>query len=428
MAWLRGALGASAVVMAVQIYSSCFVQAPISTSLPRVGLSSQPRLAGGREASASSGVAFRASVMALAGVAALAGATSRRSRCKSSVPRKASLIATRPDQAIPWWERLTRPTIEPGIGIWAEKMNMTTIFQEEEGNVRTVPATILVVKRGGNMVTDKRWPEKHGHYSVQVGYERYTPDQREKEGKRALQLKRLARNECPPLRRIKDFRVRPQDWEKWEIGQKIWPSDFLQEGDLVDVHGWAKGKGFAGRIKKWGGKRGPMTHGSKHHRREGSIGAAWPARVLPQRHRAGWIGACKSIAHNLKILKIMDRIDEDNMPESIIVVQGSVPGYTAHWKSGGSYVWLHKAKNRSDGRFKRDPVWLWFYHKGEDVDPLVPIKEKAWTWKTMWGRDIRWITSEVKKYWPDGFPGYDHVMDPFYDDCDPHIALKAPEW
>ena len=80
-------------------------------------------------------------------------------------------------QAIPWWDRMSRPTIEPGIGIWAEKLNMTTIFEEEEGNVRTVPATILCVKRGGNMVTDKKWPEKHGHYSVQVGYERYTPDE-----------------------------------------------------------------------------------------------------------------------------------------------------------------------------------------------------------------------------------------------------------
>ena len=119
---------------------------------------------------------------------------------------------------------------------------------------------------------------------------------------------------------------------------------------------------------------------------------------------------------------------QDNMPESIIVVKGSVPGYTAHWESGGSYVWLHKSKNRHDGRFKRDPVWLWYYRKGEDVDPLVPIQDKAWTWKTMFGRDIRWITHEVKKYWPDGFPGYDHIMDPFYDDCDPHIALKAPEW
>ena len=57
-----------------------------------------------------------------------------------------------------------------------EKLNMTTIFEEADGNVKTVPATILCVKKGGNMVTDKRWPEKHGHYSVQVGYERYEPN------------------------------------------------------------------------------------------------------------------------------------------------------------------------------------------------------------------------------------------------------------
>eukprot|EP00913_Durusdinium_trenchii_P026041 g24431.t1 len=160
-----------------------------------------------------------------------------------------------------------------------EKLNMTTIFEEEDGNVKTVPATILCVKKGGNMVTDKRWPEKHGHYSVQVGYERYEPNKYERSGKRALQIQRLARNECPPLRKIKDFRVRPQDWEKWEVGQKIWPSDLFKEGDIVDIHGWAKGKGFAGRIKRWGGKRGPMGHGSKHHRTEGSIGAARPKRV-----------------------------------------------------------------------------------------------------------------------------------------------------
>ncbi|CAK9079508.1 unnamed protein product [Durusdinium trenchii] len=290
-----------------------------------------------------------------------------------------------------------------------EKLNMTTIFEEEDGNVKTVPATILCVKKGGNMVTDKRWPEKHGHYSVQVGYERYEPNKYERSGKRALQIQRLARNECPPLRKIKDFRVRPQDWEKWEVGQKIWPSDLFKEGDIVDIHGWAKGKGFAGRIKRWGGKRGPMGHGSKHHRREGSIGAARPKRVLPRKKRAGWIGP----------------LAQDNMPESIIVVKGSVPGYTAHWESGGSYVWLHPAKNRSDGRFKRDPVWLWYYHKGESADPLTPIPEKAWTWKTMWGRDVRWITAEVKKYWPDGFPGYDHIMDRSGVECSSCTGLTV---
>eukprot|EP00439_Symbiodinium_sp_Y106_P078296 s569_g17.t1 len=385
--WLR-VTGAALCLPLLPLCARAFVQAPAarSTVTPRVA----PRATVQSPAAKETHSAAVPVVLALAGAAALAGPLGQ-AACKTE------LIAnvTPGYQAIPWWDRMSRPTIEPGIGIWAEKLNMTTIFEEEEGNVRTVPATILCVKRGGNMVTDKKWPEKHGHYSVQVGYERYTPDEKEKNSKKALQIERLARNECPPLRKIKDFRIRPQDWEKYEVGQKVWPSDFLEEGDTVDVHGWAKGKGFAGRIKRWGGKRGPMTHGSKHHRREGSIGAARPKRVLPGKHRAGWQGVCKSIAHNLKVIKIMDRIDEDNMPESIIVVKGSVPGYTAHWESGGSYVWLHKSKNRHDGRFKRDPVWLWYYHKGEDVDPLVPIQDKAWTWKTMFGRDIRWITHEA---------------------------------
>lgn len=237
------------------------------------------------------------------------------------------------------------------------------------------------------------------------------------------------KNDLPPLKKLKEFRCRPQDWEKYEIGQKIWPSDIFKEGDLVDIHGRSKGKGFQGPIRKWGHKRGPMTHGSKHHRRYGSVGAGTtPGRVLPGKRMAGWMGDQKCTQKSAKILKIMDKIDEDNMPESIIVVEGSVPGYTAHTENGGSYVYLHPKKDNKDGRFKRDPVWLWYTKRGEGVDPYVPIPGMAWTWKTMWGRDIRWITNEVKKYWPDGFPGYDHTMDPFYDGCDPHIAIKAPEW
>merc|ERR1712031_120255 len=108
-------------------------------------------------------------------------------------------------------------------------------------------------------------------------------------------------------------------------------------------------KGFQGAIAKWGHKRGPMTHGSKHHRRFGSMGAGTdPGRVFPFKKRPGWTGDHKHTAKGIKILKIIDRIDEDNMPESIIVVKGSVAGYTAHTEQGGSYVCLHKKKNPSD--------------------------------------------------------------------------------
>jgi len=359
-------------------------------------------------------------VLAAAGAALLARASTR-------VARRVA-IATRPDQAIPWWERLTRSKMEPGIGIWAEKVNMTMFFKEEEGNARAIPATILCVKKGGNWVTDKRWPERDGYYSVQVGYERYTPEDWELNTKRMVKVRKLERNNMPPLRKIKEFRVRPQDWDKYEIGQKLVVSDIFKEGDMVDIHGRSKGKGLAGRIKRWGQKRGPMTHGSKHHRRYGSTAAATPARRLPGHHFAAWMGDNNHTEPKMEILKVMDNIDEDNMPETIIVVKGCVPGYSAHWKDGGSYVYLNHHINRCDGRYKRDPVWLWYYEKGEDKDPFVPIREKAWTVKTIWGRDIRWHQGEIRKYWPDGFPGYDHVADPFHDDCDPHIALKAAEW
>lgn len=365
-------------------------------------------------------------VLAAAGVALLARASTRRDR--KLVARRAA-IATRPDQAIPWWERLSKTRIEPGIGIWAEKVNMTMFFKEEEGNARAIPATILAVKKGGNWVTNKRWPEKDGFYSVQVGYERYTPGNWELNTKRMIKVQKLAQNDMPPLRKIKEFRMRPHEWDKYEIGQKLVVSDIFKEGDYVDVHGRSKGKGLAGRIKRWGQKRGPMTHGSKHHRRYGSTGAGTtPGRVLPGKHMPGWKGDNSHTEHKMEILKIIDNIDEDNMPETIMVVKGCVPGYSAHWKDGGSYVYLHRNLNCSDGRFKRDPVWLWYYEKGEDKDPFQPLKEKAWTVKTVWGRDVRWHAGEIRKYWPDGFPGYDHSGDPFHDDCDPRLALKAAEW
>eukprot|EP00440_Ansanella_granifera_P038434 gb/GFBE01041704.1/.p1 GENE.gb/GFBE01041704.1/~~gb/GFBE01041704.1/.p1 ORF type:complete len:437 (+),score=107.09 gb/GFBE01041704.1/:1-1311(+) len=411
--------------------SSCFAQAPLVSSdvsrAPRT-FHGAARAAGPLQMPAYGTAATSLALsVAAAGAALLARAGARGK--KGLTARRANMVATRPDQAIPWWDRMTQPMIEPGVGIWAEKLNMTTIFQEEEGNVRAIPATILCVKRGGNYVTNKYWPEKHGYYAVQVGYERYQPKSWEKSGMRKLKLQELEKNGLPPLRKLKEFRCRPQTWDQYEIGQKIWASDLFQEGDYVDVHGRSKGKGFAGTIKKWGHKRGPMTHGSKHHRRYGSVGAGKPKRVLPDKKMAGWLGDNNHTQWNLKILKVIDRIDEENMPESIIVVEGSVPGYTAHWETGGSYVYLNKHKNKSDGRFMRDPVWLWYYkNEGENSNIFAPIKQKAWTWKSQWGRDIRWITREVSKYWPDGFPGYDHSDDPFYDDCNPTVAFKAPEW
>jgi len=365
----------------------------------------------------------------LAGALAIAATAASSSRVRRGLTaRRAIAVATSAGDAIPWWQRLTRQKTEKGVGIWCEKLNMTTWFEDgPEG--KATPATILVVKKGGNIITGKKWPEKHGYYAITVGYDRYVPEEWEAKGGRAKALAKLAANDLPPLKKEREFRVRPQDWEKWNIGDKVKISDLFKEGDAVDIRGRTKGKGFCGAIKAHGHRRGPMTHGSKHHRRYGSVGmSATPSRVFPFKKMATWVGDKMTVQKRLKILKVMDQIDEDNMPETIIVVKGSVPGYIAHFEAGGSYLNMTHAVNTADGRYKRDPVWLYYVKRGDETDPYVPIRGQAWTWKTVWGRDIRWYKQEEKKYWPDGFPGYDHSEDPFYDGCDEKKAIKAPEW
>jgi large subunit ribosomal protein L3 len=329
---------------------------------------------------------------------------------------------------IPWYDRLTQPKIETGVGVWAEKLNMTTIF-EPDG--KQVPATILVVKRGGNLVTNKKWPERHGVYQVEVGYQRYVAQDHELKNtsnRGGTKINRLAAADLPPLQKIKSFSCRPQEWTKYEVGQKISISEHFKEGDVIDIHGVAKEMGFGSSIKRWPSHgRGPMTHGSKHHRRVGSLGpGTGTGRIFPGRKMPGHMGGFP-MKQTTQILKIIDNIDEDNMPETMIVVKGNVPGFTAHWKEGGSFVYFHHRAVKGDGRFKRDPVWMWYVQDEKD-DPYVPIPSHAWTMKSYWGRDMRWLSDEKWKYWPDGFPGYDHSHDPFFEDCDPRKAVKAPEW
>jgi len=410
------------------------VQVPVTGSMGQTPSLRATKGSGKGESSSWSSSAPACSVLlaAFAG-AALAVSDRRRrfSRDGGGVARRGK-IATSPHEAIPWWQRMLKVKTETGVGIWAEKLNTTQIFESTDaaGPGKVTNCTILVVKRGGNIVTNKKWPERHGYYAVEVSYDRYIPEDWEREtGGRRTRLKHLENLDLPYLKKAKEFRVRPQDFEKWEIGQKVVVSEQFKEGDKVQILGRSQSKGFQGPCKLWNHVRGPMTHGSKHHKRYGSLGSsADQGRVLPGKKLGGWQGDKTVVDKGRKIMKIIDNIDEDNMPETIIVVKGSVTGYSARKDQGGSYVRMHHVNNRDDGRFKRDPVWMWFTKKEEGTDPYVPLKNQAWTWKTYWGRDLRWIAGETKKYWPDGFPGYDHSADPFYDDCDPRKALKAPEW
>jgi len=179
---------------------------------------------------------------AVATVCALLAIAGTRERQKRGglMTRKAT-IYTRPDQVIPWMDRQAcHSRVEPGVGFWCEKMNETTYFEENGGIWKQTKVTILAIKKGGNYVTDKRWPERHGFYGVEVGYDRFSVEEDRENMKiqewKQLNVKRLAIRKLPPLKNFKMFRCRPSEWEKYEIGQKINVGEMLADMPRIDMH------------------------------------------------------------------------------------------------------------------------------------------------------------------------------------------------
>ena len=116
---------------------------------------------------------------------------------------------------------------------------------------------------------------------------------------------------------MREFRA--EDVNEYEVGQEL-KVDVFGAGDLVDVSGISKGKGFKGVIARWGNQRGPMTHGSRYHRRPGSMGACSdPSKVFKNKKLPGHTGVQKVTVQNLKIV----RVDAD---KNVLLVKGAVPG------------------------------------------------------------------------------------------------------
>jgi len=193
-------------------------------------------------------------------------------------------------------------------GIIGKKLGMTRLF-DEKGEV--VPVT--VIQAGPCYVTQKRTPERDGYTAIQLGYEEVKPKRLTKG-----QLGHLRRNNLPPLRYLREIRLKNVD--DYEEGQKITVGIF-RPGERVDVVGFSKGRGFAGTIKRHGFKRQPKTHGqSDRERAPGSIGATTrPGRVFPGTRMAGRMGNARVTAQNLEVVLV----DEER---NLIAVKGSVPG------------------------------------------------------------------------------------------------------
>jgi large subunit ribosomal protein L3 len=191
-------------------------------------------------------------------------------------------------------------------GILGRKIGMTQVFAEN-GNL--IPVT--VVEAAQNVVLQKKSVESDGYVALQVGFE----DKREKLANKP-EKGHVAKANTTPKRFIREFSG--VDVSGYEVGQEV-KVDIFAAGDVVDVTGISKGKGFQGVIKRHGQSRGPMAHGSRYHRRPGSMGPVAPNRVFKGKLLPGRMGGEQITVQNLEIVKV-------DVERNLLLIKGNVPG------------------------------------------------------------------------------------------------------
>ena len=191
--------------------------------------------------------------------------------------------------------------------ILATKVGMTQIFNE---NGALVPVTVL--QAGPCVVTQVKTAENDGYKAVQVGF----VDKREKLVSKPVKG-HFDKAGVSYKRYVREFRF--ENAEEYSVKDEI-KADIFAAGDKIDATAISKGKGFQGAIKRYGQHRGPMAHGSKFHRHQGSNGSATtPGRVFKGKGMPGHMGSKQITVQNLEVVKV----DVDN---NLILVKGAVPG------------------------------------------------------------------------------------------------------
>ncbi|UCZ53369.1 50S ribosomal protein L3 [Bacillus shivajii] len=203
-------------------------------------------------------------------------------------------------------------------GILGKKLGMTQIFAE---NGEVVPVT--VVEAADNVVLQKKTVESDGYEAIQIGF----ADQKENNQNKPAKG-HAAKAKTNPKRFVKE--IRDINLADYEIGQEV-KVDTFAEGDVVDVTGTSKGKGFAGAIKRHNQSRGPMSHGSRYHRRPGAMGPVDPNHVRKGKLLPGRMGGEQVTIQNLEIV----RVDTER---NLLLVKGNVPGAKKSYVSVTSAV------------------------------------------------------------------------------------------
>ncbi len=191
--------------------------------------------------------------------------------------------------------------------ILGRKIGMTQIFASDG---ELIPVTVVQAEK--NIITQIKTDETDGYNAIQLGVE----DKREKVSNKP-EIGHVKKANTNPKRFVKELRIESSDVANYQVGQVV-AVDTFEAGDFVDIQGVTKGKGFQGVIKRHGHSRGPMSHGSRHHRRPGSLGAVAPS-VFKGKKLPGQMGANTVTVQNLEVIMI-------NTEENLILVKGNIPG------------------------------------------------------------------------------------------------------
>ena len=243
-------------------------------------------------------------------------------------------------------------------GILGRKIGMTSVFAKDG---KLIPVTVIEVEP--NIVSQIKTKEKDGYEAIQLA----AFDKREKLANKPEQG-HLKKANTTPKRFLRE--IRGVDVTNYSLGSEV-KADIFAEGEMVDVTGTSKGKGFQGVIKRWNQSRGPMGHGSQYHRGVGSLGTLLPMRVIPGKKMPGHMGSEQVTIQNLEIVQI----DVNN---NVILVKGNVPGPKK------SLV-LIKSSVKNPGKINT-PVELITYV--DETETEIPVEETV---------EVEATTEEVKE-------------------------------
>jgi large subunit ribosomal protein L3 len=207
-------------------------------------------------------------------------------------------------------------------GILGKKIGMTQVFCPDGTQL-----PVTVVEAGPCVVLREKILDKDGYTAVQLGYKEV-----KKKRLNCPQRGYLEKHKLPYLKYIRE--ITPANSDKYEVSKQVVVEDIFNVGDLINVTGISKGKGFAGVMKRWNFKGGPATHGSMFHRAPGAIGqAAYPSRVFKGMKMGGRMGGKQVTVRNLEVVEVLKE-------KNAMLIKGAVPG------SRGSLLLIKKIAQR----------------------------------------------------------------------------------